>query len=93
MRLTGDANGDGLFNQLDLVEVLQGGKYQTGQPASFREGDWNEDGIFDQLDLVAALQTGSYLGALAASGSVETASEADDVLAENVDQVLAQLDA
>ena len=91
-RLTGDANGDGLFDELDLAEVVQGGKYQTGQPASFREGDWNEDGVFDQFDLVAALQTGSYLGALAASGGVKTASEADDVLAKNVDQVLAQLD-
>ena len=61
-RQAGDANEDGIFNQLDLVQVLQGGKYQTGQPARWREGDWNTDGVFDQLDLVESLQAGSYLG-------------------------------
>ena len=61
LRVLGDSNGDSRFDQLDLVEVLQGGKYQTGQPASFDEGDWYEDGVFDQLDIVAALQTGNYL--------------------------------
>ena len=40
---------------------LRGGKYLTGQPATFEEGDWNGDGVFDQKDLVSALQAGSYL--------------------------------
>jgi hypothetical protein len=56
----GDANRDGVFNQLDIVQVLQAAKYQTGQPATWAEGDFNRDGIFDQLDIVAALQTGKY---------------------------------
>ena len=75
LRLLGDSNQDGRFDQLDLVEVLQGAKYQTGQPASFREGDWNADGVFDQSDLVAALQTGNYLGPLAALRSSNDVEE------------------
>jgi hypothetical protein len=57
----GDSNRDGQFDQLDIVLTLQGGKYLTGEPASFEQGDWNSDGVFDQLDVVAALQTGNYL--------------------------------
>ena len=56
----GDANADGKFNQLDIVLVLQAGKYRTRDPASFEEGDWNDDQLFDQLDIVAALQAGNY---------------------------------
>jgi hypothetical protein len=56
----GDANRDGAFNQLDIVQVLQAGKYQTGQPAAWSEGDFNGDSLCDQLDIVAALQSGKY---------------------------------
>jgi uncharacterized delta-60 repeat protein len=56
----GDVNLDGVFNQFDIVKVLQAGKYLTGEPASFAEGDWNADGIFDQLDIVEALAAGHY---------------------------------
>jgi hypothetical protein len=66
----GDANSDGVFNQLDVVKVLQAGKYLTGQQATFAEGDWNGDGVFNQRDIVAALQAGSYRP-LAAQGSDE----------------------
>jgi hypothetical protein len=58
--IAGDANRDGAFNQLDIVQILQSAKYQTGQPATWTEGDFNGDGVFDQLDIVAALQTGEY---------------------------------
>jgi hypothetical protein len=58
--IAGDANRDGVFNQLDIVQVLQSAKYQTGQPATWAEGDYNRDGVFDQLDIVAALQTATY---------------------------------
>ena len=61
VRIPGDSNEDGQFNQLDIVAVLQSAKYLTGQPASFAEGDWNGDGLFNQLDIVAALQGGQYL--------------------------------
>ncbi len=58
--IAGDANRDGAFNQLDIVQILQSAKYQTGQPATWAEGDFNRDGVFDQLDIVAALQIGRY---------------------------------
>ena len=57
----GDSNMDGEFNQKDIVLALQGGKYLTGETATFADGDWNGDGVFDQKDIVVALQTGSYL--------------------------------
>ena len=59
--VAGDANHNFIFDQLDIVQVLQAAKYQTGESATFAEGDWNGDGVFDQLDVVAALQTGNYL--------------------------------
>ena len=58
--VTGDSNGDGLFNQLDLVQVLVAGKFLTGDRATFSEGDWNSDGLFDQHDIVFAMQGGHY---------------------------------
>ena len=61
LRQPGDANEDGQFDQLDIVHVLQSGKYLTGQPATWSEGDWDGNGEFDNLDIVAALQTGNYL--------------------------------
>jgi len=59
--MPGDANFDGVFNQLDIVQVLQEGKYNTGQYATWRQGDWDRDGVFGPLDIVLALQqTGDY---------------------------------
>jgi hypothetical protein len=63
-RHAGDANEDGQFDQQDILTVLQGGKFMTGEPATWSEGDWNGDEVFDQLDLVAALQDGGYLRGL-----------------------------
>jgi hypothetical protein len=69
----GDADQNCSFDQLDLVRVLQAGKYLSGDPATWGEGDWNGapggspseppagDGLFDQLDIIAALSTGQYL--------------------------------
>jgi hypothetical protein len=59
--MTGDANRDLTFNQLDIVQVLQAGKHLTGEPATWDEGDWNADSVFDQEDVVAALATGEYM--------------------------------
>jgi hypothetical protein len=62
VRQAGDANLDGAFDQEDVVQVLQaGGKYLSGQPASWAEGDFTGDGLFDPRDIVAALQLGTYL--------------------------------
>ena len=57
----GDANRDLQFNQLDIILVLQGGKYITGEASTWAEGDWNGDGLFNQFDLVSALISGGYL--------------------------------
>jgi hypothetical protein len=69
----GDANVDGSFDHLDLIQVLQAGKYLSGEPATWGEGDWDGgpggypgeppegDGVFDQEDIVVALQAGAYL--------------------------------
>lgn len=56
----GDANRDDFFNRLDILQVLQSGKYKTDQQADWSEGDWNGDGRFDRHNLIEALQTGDY---------------------------------
>jgi alkaline phosphatase len=62
IRQAGDANTDRVFDQLDVIQVLQAGPlYLSGLPASWAEGDWNGDGVFNQWDIVAAMQTGNYL--------------------------------
>lgn len=57
----GDADQDLDFDAFDLVQVLQVGKYLTGERATWGEGDWNADGVLDQLDVIATLPTGRYL--------------------------------
>jgi hypothetical protein len=69
----GDADQDHDFDQIDLVQVQIGGKYLSGEPATWGEGDWNGapggtpgsppagDGLFNQLDIVAAQQASIYL--------------------------------
>ena len=56
----GDANEDYVFDEKDIVIVLQANKYRTGMPATWEEGDWNGapggyagnppigDGVFDE---------------------------------------------
>jgi hypothetical protein len=57
----GDSNGDGVFDHSDLVFVMQGGKYMTGEPATFEEGDWNRDGVFDCGDFVSVFKIGNFM--------------------------------
>ena len=64
----GDVNFDGQFDQLDIILILQGGKYLTGETATWSEGDWDGNGIFNQLDIIWAQQPSHYLaGPFAAS--------------------------
>ena len=58
--IPGDADLDGVFSQSDIVQVLQAGKYLTGQPTVWQEGDWTGDGVFNGMDIVSALQAGAY---------------------------------
>lgn len=78
----GDANLDGEFNQLDIVQVQQAAKYLTGETATWSEGDWNGDGIFNQLDIVAALATGNYLQG--PDAAVMTKSAVDPAVADGL---------
>jgi hypothetical protein len=58
----GDANLDGQFNTVDLVEVLAAGEYEDEVLYNSRwaTGDWNADGEFTSSDLVSALADGGY---------------------------------
>lgn len=71
----GDADQNLKYDKLDLVQVLQRGKYLTGQPATWGDGDWDGgpggspgnppdgDGRFDPKDIVASLMwSPGYLG-------------------------------
>jgi hypothetical protein len=58
----GDANLDGVFNNGDLVTLLQAGEYEDGLygNSSWGTGDWDGDGDFTRQDLVLALRDGGY---------------------------------
>jgi hypothetical protein len=57
--IPGDTNADGTFDQFDVIQVGQAGRYLQGR-AAWSEGDWNADGVFDQHDLVLTQQVASY---------------------------------
>jgi hypothetical protein len=69
----GDANQNLSFDQVDLIQVLEANKYNTGLPATWGEGDWNGapggspgdppagDGHFDHWDIMAALRAGTWM--------------------------------
>ena len=93
----GDANEDFSFDEADLVQVQQAGKYLTGEPATWGEGDWNGapggspgnppvgDGTFNQLDIVAAQQAAIYLtGAYAVVGPNGQANDSQTSIVYNV---------
>ena len=56
----GDANCDGIFDSSDLVMLMQSGKFETLEAASWSEGDFNVDGVLDSTDLVFATEQMSY---------------------------------
>jgi hypothetical protein len=58
--IPGDANGDFVFDQRDVLQVLEYGQYNREQTATWEEGDWNGDGRFDRLDLIVAIQSDHY---------------------------------
>jgi hypothetical protein len=70
-RPLGDANRDGRFDELDLIQVMARGEYEDSLPgnSSYDEGDWNADGEFDSSDLVAALAYGRYEEAMVAESA------------------------
>ena len=65
----GDANLDLEFNSGDMVQVFVGGKYETGQDATWGEGDWDGDKLFGSGDMVAAFVDGGYEQGLLTNGA------------------------
>ena len=60
INVPGDVNGDGVFDQFDILDVHDRGAFQSGQPADWTSGDWNGDGVFDEHDLMLVLKLGHY---------------------------------
>jgi hypothetical protein len=71
-RRPGDANGDGLFDSTDLIEVFALGQYEDSivGNSTWESGDWDFDGEFTTGDLVTALQLNQYESDAAAIGVV-----------------------
>jgi autotransporter-associated beta strand protein len=78
----GDSNLDGVFDILDIGDILSAGKFNTGEPANWQQGDVNYDNVFDIVDIADILGTnlfnqGTYLTQPAASNAaVETGTVA-----------------
>ena len=60
LAVPGDADRNGVFDRCDITQILQAGKFLTGETATWEEGDWNGDSYFDQVDIVMALAEGHY---------------------------------
>ncbi len=60
--IPGDANLDGVFDEQDVVAVMQIGEYEDDLPgnSTWEEGDWDGDGDFTTNDFVLAFQSGWY---------------------------------
>ena len=56
----GDANINGSFNSEDLVKIMNAGRYDNGQLATWQEGDFNSNDLFTSEDLVHAFTHGRY---------------------------------
>jgi hypothetical protein len=56
----GDGTLDGLVDIMDVAYFLVGGRFDSGQQATWREGDYNYDGIVDILDVKDLLGADLY---------------------------------
>jgi fibronectin-binding autotransporter adhesin len=56
----GDTNLDWNVDILDAANFLAGGKFDSGEPASWNEGDFGYDGMVDILDAADFLSTGLF---------------------------------
>ncbi|MBU6222023.1 MAG: autotransporter-associated beta strand repeat-containing protein [Planctomycetes bacterium] len=74
----GDTNLDWTVDILDAANFLAGGKFDSGQPASWLEGDFGYDGFVDILDAADFLSTGLFDAGVynpTASGSIAAVPE------------------
>ena len=58
--MAGDANNDGMVDTSDVIQILAGGKFETGAAATFADGDFDGDGVFTTGDIVAMLAVGLF---------------------------------
>lgn len=56
----GDTNLDWSIDIIDIMNIVAGGRFNSGLPATWRDGDFNDDGLVDGLDFVALVATGLY---------------------------------
>ena len=56
----GDTNLDWEVDLLDVTNVLGGGKFNSGEPATWAEGDFTYDGVVDILDLTDFMSSGLF---------------------------------
>jgi autotransporter-associated beta strand protein len=56
----GDTNIDDLVDILDAANIVSGGRFNTGEAASWLEGDFNYDGMVDILDAADFLGSGLF---------------------------------
>ena len=56
----GDTNLDWTVDILDAANILAGGKFDSGTPASWNEGDFDYDGVVDIIDVADFLSTGLF---------------------------------
>jgi glucose/arabinose dehydrogenase len=61
--LPGDADGNGLFDSSDLIQVFQIGQYEDALVGNsdWPAGDWDGNQDFDSSDIVLSMQTGNYI--------------------------------
>lgn len=79
----GDANRDGVFDSLDLVDVFARGEYEDDilGNSSWEDGDWNQDGDFNSEDIVFAFQFGAFVPHEVPSMPLLTPATSDSVFA------------
>ncbi len=71
----GDSNLDGVFDILDIGDILSAGKFNTGAAANWTQGDTNYDNVFDIVDLADILGTGLFNeGTYLTQGSASSAA-------------------
>jgi autotransporter-associated beta strand protein len=56
----GDTNLDWQVDIIDAANFLAGGKFDSGNPASWNEGDFTYDGVVDILDAASFLSNGLF---------------------------------
>ena len=83
----GDADVNGIFNQIDIVQVLQRALFLAGPPATWGQGDWTGDNQFGENDLSDAIDTDHYLEGPFGDPESSVETLAVDVAIEQLDTV------